>query len=298
MASAELAGLIEGLRANGPDLSAPPQKVRADFEAMLAGIPFADDLISTPIQLGRVPGLRLSAPDVPSETVMLYLHGGAYVIGSAQGYRSLAAELGRAANATCYAIDYRLAPEHPFPAAIEDVLSAYEALLARGISSSNIVFAGDSAGAGLALAALAAVRDENIPVPAAALLISPWADLTCSSASLSQKAADDPSLTAAGLRAMANIYLGGAAPDHVRASPAFANLTGLPPLLIQVGTSEILLDDALAVASRAAHAGVDVSLRVWPEMIHVWHAFAFMLPEGRAAIAEAGAFLQKHLANS
>jgi acetyl esterase/lipase len=263
---------------------------------MLSTIPFAEDLTTSPVQLGSISGLYFTGPDSHSDTALLYLHGGAYVIGSAQGYRSLAAELGRAAGASCYAIDYRLAPEHPFPAAVEDAVEAYKAMLLGGLSPAKIAIAGDSAGGGLALAALIALRDQGLPMPAAALLISPWADLTCTAVSLTKKADEDPSLTAAGLRATADLYLAGASANDPRASPIFADLAGLPPILIQVGTSEILLDDALKVSKRAALSGVDTHLRVWPEMIHVWHAFAFMLPEGRAAISEAGAFLQTHLA--
>ncbi|OJY68151.1 MAG: hypothetical protein BGP16_14890 [Sphingobium sp. 66-54] len=297
MASAELAGLIEGLRANGPDLTAPPEEVRAAFEAMLATIPFAEDLSSEPVDLGGVTGFRFASPHAAADA-LLYLHGGAYVIGSATSYRSLAAELGRACGATTYAIDYRLAPEHPFPAAIEDAAAAYRGLLARGIAPERIVIAGDSAGGGLALALLTALRDAGDALPAAALLISPWADLSCSAGTITSKTAEDPTLTADGLRVNAALYLNGADPRAPAASPVFADFKGLPPLLVQVGSAEILLDDAVAVARAAGHAGVAVQLAIWPEMIHVWHAFAFMLPEGRAAIAQAGAFLAGHLGKS
>jgi monoterpene epsilon-lactone hydrolase len=259
MASPELAGLIEGLRANGPDLTAPPPQVRAAFEEMLAAVPFSDDLSCDAIDLGGIPGLRMASPDAEPATALLYLHGGAYVIGSAQAYRSLAAELARAAGAVAYSIDYRLAPEHPMPAAIEDAAAAYRALLAEGFDASRIVIAGDSAGGGLTLATLLALRDAGDPLPAAAL------------------------------------FLANADPRDPRASPAFADLAGLPPLLIQVGTAEILLDDAIAVARAAGLAGVEARLAIWADMIHVWHAFAFMLPEGRAAIEEAGQFLRRHL---
>lgn len=298
MASAELAGLIEGLRANGPDLAAPPEELRPAFEAMLATIPFADDLTSEPVELGGVAGFRFASPQAAADSALLYLHGGAYVIGSATGYRSLAAELGRACGATTYAIDYRLAPEHPFPAAIEDAVAAYRALLARGIAPERIVIAGDSAGGGLALAVLIALRDAGDALPAAALFISPWADLSCTAGTITSKAAEDPTLTAEGLRVNAALYLNGADPRMPAASPIFADLKGLPPLLVQIGSAEILLDDAVAVARAAGHAGVAVQLAVWPEMIHVWHAFAFMLPEGSAAMAQAGAFLAGHLGNS
>ena len=296
MASPELAGLIEGLRANSLDLTVPPAEARSAFEAMLADIPFADDLHSEPMVLDGVPGLRIASPQSDAALALLYLHGGGYVIGSASGYRSLAAELGRAAGAVTYAIDYRLAPEHRFPAAIDDSVTAYRALLAQGIAPSRIVLAGDSAGGGLTLAVLLALRDAGLPMPASALLISPWADLTGSADTLASKAPEDPALTADGLHVSAERYLATADPRDPRASPIFADLKGLPPLFVQVGTAEILLDDAVAIARAAGMAGVELQLSIWPDMIHVWHAFAFMLPEGRNAIDEAGRFLARQLA--
>jgi acetyl esterase/lipase len=298
MPSAELSGLVEGLRANGPDLTGSPVDVRAAFEAMLATIPFAGDLTSEAVSLGGVPGLRFASPQAAANKALLYLHGGAYVIGSATGYRSLSAELGRAAGAISYAIDYRLAPEHPYPAAIDDAVTAYRALLAQGIPADQIVIVGDSAGGGLTLATLMRLRDAGDALPAAALLISPWADLGCTAESLTAKAVQDPSLTLEGLRATAALYLNGTDARTPAASPVFGDLHGLPPLLIQVGTAEILLDDAIAVTRRAGQHDVAVDLSIWPHMVHVWHAFAFMLPEGQAAVAQAGAFLARHLSAS
>lgn len=295
MASAELQTLIAGLRENGPDLTAPPGEVRESFEALLATIPVAEDLSFEADALGGVPGLRASAPGADADAALLYLHGGAYVIGSATGYRALAGELGRAAGAVAHPVDYRLAPEHRYPAAVDDAVAAYRALLDRGLAPGRIALAGDSAGAGLALATLVALRDAGDPLPAAALLISPWADLRCEAESLTAKAAEDPSLTAEGLRAMAAIYLGDADPGAPLASPAAADLAGLPPLLVQVGSAEILLDDTIAVARAAGIAGAEARLEIWPEMIHVWHAFGFMLPEGREAVAVAGRWLAERI---
>jgi acetyl esterase/lipase len=234
-------------------------------------------------------------PGAADDAALFYLHGGAYVAGSAQGYRGLAAELGRAAGVRLFSADYRLAPEHPFPAAVDDGVAAYRALLDRGFDPSRLVVAGDSAGGGLTLAVLVALRDGGAPLPAAALLISPWADLGCDSESIAAKAVEDPALTAESLRASAARYLAGTDPRHPLASPCFADLTGLPPLLIQVGSAEILLDDAVRVARAAGAAGVDVRLEIWPQMIHVWHAFGFMLSAGRRAIAEAGTFLSARM---
>jgi acetyl esterase/lipase len=294
LADDELSQLIAGLRAGGPDLGAPPEESRPAFEALLATLPVADDIRFTPETLGGVPGLRAETDGMATDAALLYLHGGAFVVGSAQGYRGLAAELGRAGGLTTHAIDYRLAPEHPFPAAIDDAVAAYRALLDQGIAPGRIAIAGDSAGGGLTLSTLVSLREAGLPLPACGLLLSPWADLACEGASITGKAAQDPSLTEAGLRATAAYYLNGADPRTPLASPIHADLSGLPPLLIQVGSAEILLDDAVRVAAAVGAADGAVRLAIWPEMVHVWQAFAFMLGAGRAAIAEAGAFLSSH----
>jgi len=294
MTDEALVQLIAGLRAGGPDFTAPPAEGRAAFEALLATLPVAEDLAFAPETLGGVKGLRATAPGARVDAALLYLHGGAYVMGSAQGYRGLAGELGRAAGMAAYTMDYRLAPEHPFPAAVEDGVAAYRALLERGFAPARIAIAGDSAGGGLTLATLVAARDAGLPMPGAGLLISPWADLACEGGSIVTKAAEDPSLTRAGLEIGAARYLAGQDPHAPLASPIHARLGRLPPLLIQVGSAEILLDDAVRVAGAAGAAGVAVRLEIWPEMIHVWHAFAFMLQAGREAIAVAGAFLRRH----
>jgi epsilon-lactone hydrolase len=297
MIDENLKQLVAGLRAGRPDFTVPPVEARAGFEAMLSTLPVAADVEISIANLGSVPGLRISTPGASTDAALLYLHGGAYIAGSAQGYRSLAAEIGRAAGLTTYAIDYRLAPEHRFPAAIDDAVTAYRELLKTGLGASRIVLAGDSAGGGLALATLVALRDQGIALPAAALLISPWADLACDGVSMESKADEDPSLSPAGLRATAAHYLGKALPQTPLASPIYADLSGLPPLLVQVGSAEILLDDAVRIARAAGVSGVSVRLEVWPDMVHVWHAFAFMLPAGRRAIEEAGSFLRSTMAS-
>lgn len=297
MSDQELDVLLESLRTGGPDLTQPPPQARAAFEAMMADMPVAPDIGFHDDSLAGIPALASSTPQAQDGRTLFYLHGGAYVIGSARAYRGLAAELARAAGAHGLALDYRLAPEHPFPAAVDDAVAAYRALLDRGAKPGSIVFAGDSAGGGLTVAALVAARDAGLPMPAAALLLSPWADLECAGGSMSSKAAEDPTLTRDGLVYMAGLYLGGAAARTPGASPIHADLSGLPPLLIQVGSAEVLLDDAVRLAAAAGAAGVATQLQVWPRMIHVWHAFAFMLSEGRDAVAEAGAFLERRLAS-
>jgi acetyl esterase/lipase len=286
-----LEALLASLREGELDFGRPVAETRAYFDAMLAGMPVAADLTFTPGTLANLPALHTSSPGAAEDAVLLYLHGGAYISGNSQGYRGLAAELARSTGARGIALDYRLAPEHPFPAAVEDAVAGYEALLARGFAPGRMVLAGDSAGGGLTAATLVALRDKGVPLPAAALLISPWADLTGKAASLVSKAAQDPTLTAEALAISAGHYLGGASAEHPLASPVLADLSGLPPMLIQVGSVEVLLDDSLALAAAAGRADAPVRLEIWPQMPHVWHAFAFMLPEGRKAIETAGAFL-------
>lgn len=286
-----LAALIDNMRQGGPDLTDPPEKLRPEYEALFASFPIADDLTFSQASPGDLPGLRVSVPGSGGGLV-LYLHGGGYVVGSAQGYRGLAGEVARAAGMDALVIDYRLAPEHPFPAAVDDALAAYRALLEDGRSPGSIVIAGDSAGGGLALALLVALREAGDPMPAAAFLISPWADLTCSSPSIEGKRAEDVTLTPEGLAGCAAHYLGGRDRAHPLASPALTDLSGLPPLLVQVGSIEILLDDALAIAARAGAAGTQITLEVLPGLPHVFHAFHFMLPQAKQALDRAGVFLK------
>jgi len=295
MSAYELESLIQMLRSGGPDLAAPPPQARENFEAMLAGIPIADDVTFESTTMGGVPARWSTTRGTVAGRVLLYLHGGAYVIGSSLGYRPLFSALARATRARGLALDYRLAPENPFPAAVDDAVAAYRALLAQGTSPGSIVIAGDSAGGGLTVATLIAARDAGLPMPAAALAISPWADLACAGTTYSTKAAQDPTLNREGLLVMAGTYLNGASAESALASPVYANLAGLPPLLIQVGSIEVLLDDSVRLAARAAEADVAVQLEVWPGVPHVWHAFAHALSEGRDAIAAAGAFLEARL---
>lgn len=225
---------------------------------------------------------------------ILYFHGGGYVMGSPVSHRHITGRLALAAQARILSVDYALAPEHPFPAAVKDGVKAYRWLLDQGQAPHLIAIAGDSAGGGLTMATLLAARDEGLPMPAAASLISPWSDLTCGTGTYVSRAEADPMITPDGIRELAAIYLAGADPRDPLASPNFADLKGLPPMLIQVGDDEVLLDDSLHLAARAREAGIEVRLDVAPGMIHVWHAFYQMLPEGEAAIVSIGDYLAAH----
>ncbi|MDQ7064780.1 MAG: alpha/beta hydrolase [candidate division KSB1 bacterium] len=229
----------------------------------------------------------------PEDAAILYLHGGGYVMGSIRTHRALAARIARAAGVKCLTIGYRLAPEHPFPAALEDAHRAYGWLLQQKIPPQRLVVAGDSAGGGLALALLLFLRDRGEPLPAAAVCLSPWTDLAGTGDSIRSKAAVDPIVPVAALDYVARQYLHGENPKNPYASPLYGDLHGLPPLFIHVGTHEVLLDDSLRLAEKARAAGVRVTLDIWPDMMHVWHFFAPFLPEARQAIGNIGAFIRK-----
>ena len=236
------------------------------------------------------------APGVQDGRAILYLHGGGYVIGSLNTHRALAGEVSRAAQAPVLLIDYRLAPEHPFPAAVDDGVAAYRWLLDQGFAPEHTAIAGDSAGGGLTMAVLLAARDQGLPMPGAGVCISPWVDMTCSNDSYTTRADADPMVGSAGITQMAAMYLNDTEPTNPLASPNFADLSGLPPLLIHVGTDEVLHDDSVALDARATAAGVDSTLEVWDGMIHVWHAFYPMLPEGKEGIERVGDFLRRQWA--
>ncbi|KPI24488.1 hypothetical protein OK074_6985 [Actinobacteria bacterium OK074] len=288
---------LDDMLREGPlDLGGDVVEQRAVFHEMMTSIPLPADVSTTAGELGGVPVVTVetSAGEPDSSSVVLYLHGGGYAIGSAVDAVGLAADVSRRAGARAVCVDYRLAPEHPFPAAVDDALAAYRALLDTGVPSARIALVGESAGGGLVVATLVAARDAGLPQPASAVVFSPWADLGVSGDSMTGKAAVDPSLTPEGLRRRARDYLGDTAPTTPSASPVFADLTGLAPLLVQVGSHEILLDDAVRLAGPAAAADVHVELQVWPQVPHVFQAFAALLDEGDTALQAAAAFTRAH----
>jgi len=263
---------------------------RKDMDAGFSQYGIARDVTIEPVTANGVPAEWTSTPQDDGDAALLYVHGGGYVIGSLDSHRHMVSEAGRAAKAWALALDYRLAPEHPFPAAVEDAVSGYRYLLSRGIRPGRIAIAGDSAGGGLVVAAMLAIRDAGLAQPACGWCISPWVDMEGIGESMSSKAEADPMVQKAGLLEMANLYLGGARPRSPLAAPIYADLRGLAPLLIQVGAAETLLDDAIRLAQVAGAADVAVDLQVWPEMIHVWHIFHPELSAGRRAIAAGGDF--------
>jgi len=233
-----------------------------------------------------------STPPAARDAVLLYLHGGGFVIGSLDSHRHLVSEAGRAAKALTLALDYRLAPEQPFPAAVEDAVAGYRFLLARGYKPERVAIAGDSAGGGLVVSAMIAIRDAGLSQPACGWCISPWVDLEALGETMSTKASADPTVQKAGILDMARLYLNGADPRSPLAAPIYANLAGLAPLLIQVGAAETLLDDAIRLAKIAGASDVRVDLQIWPEMIHVWHLFHPELKAGLRAIEQGGSFVR------
>jgi epsilon-lactone hydrolase len=236
-------------------------------------------------------------PAVPmQQRCILYFHGGAYIAMSAKSYRAITSRLAVWSDTRLFALDYRLAPEYPFPAALDDALAAYRALIVAGTPAGRIVVAGDSAGGGLALALLVALRDAGDALPAAAVLLSPWTDLAATGQSLIDNSDSDALLFGSWIAPVARHYLGDTPATHPLASPVYADLTGLPPLLVQVSGTEVLLDDSRRVVENARRVGVQATLRVWPGLPHVWQVFATLLPEARVALREAAAFVRLALA--
>jgi epsilon-lactone hydrolase len=291
VASAELATVRELLR--GLDLDAlTVEERRAATESVAAQPPPGTTV--EPADAGGVRAEWVVAAGVLPGRIVLYLHGGAYQIGSPATLRHMIALISAAAQAQVLSIDYRLAPEYPFPAALDDAVTAYRFLLRGGADPAFVAIAGDSAGGGLALATLVALRDAGDPLPAAAVAISPWTDLALTGYSLRTRADVDVMVKPSGMTETAATYLAGADPRHPYASPLYADLRGLPSILIHVGDAEVILDDSTRFAAKARAEGVDVSLEVWPEMPHVWHAFAGLLPESDQAIERIGSWLQAH----
>lgn len=240
--------------------------------------------------LGGVRAQTLTPETVADDRTLLYFHGGGYVIGAPETHTGLVSYIAEAMAATCWSMDYRMAPEDPFPAAIEDGVAAYAALLETGVSPDKIIIAGDSAGGGTSVGTALKARDDGLPMPAGLALLSPWVNLACDGWSYTAKAEADPMITDAGINRMAKLYLDGADAAHPYASPIHADLSGLPPMLIQVGPDEMLMSDSITLAERAGAANVAVTLEIWPQMFHVFQAFYPFMADSRKAIAGIGAW--------
>jgi monoterpene epsilon-lactone hydrolase len=295
MGVSDRAGVLAFLQQNElKDLSVAEQRTRMDTLADFFPVPDGTEV--EPAKIGGVSGEWVRARRARNDAALLYLHGGGYVVGSPKSHRHLAAGLSEASGVPVFSADYRLAPEHPFPAAVEDAVAAYKGLSESGLAPAKLAIAGDSAGGGLTIATLVSLRDQDIPLPACAVALSPWGDLAPNGESYRPRAARDPMVRSEGLDGMAAAYVGGADPKSPLASPVYAELRGLPPLLIQVGTEEALYDDAVRLKARAEEAGVEVSAESWGGMVHVWHIFHPILSEGRDAIARVGSYLKAHIA--
>ena len=280
-------------RRRAPDEPIDIPRMREELETLAAALTSPSGVTVTPVTAGTVPSILVEPESGAGEKRLLYLHGGGYVIGSVQSHLDVVARLSCAAAARTLSVDYRLAPEHPFPAAVEDAVGAYRWWIRNGADPQKTVIAGDSAGAGLAVALLVALRDGGDPLPAGAVCFSPWVDLEGLGESMVRNAATDPNINLEELLLVAGFYLAGGDPRAPLAAPLYADLRGLPPLLIQVSSAETLLDDSLRLARRARLAGVDVRLEVWDGMVHAWAVLAALLPEGRDAIERAAAFIHE-----
>jgi epsilon-lactone hydrolase len=265
---------------------------------LLSAQPLPADVTVTASVLGGVPTAEITVDGIEPRHVVLYFHGGVYVMGDAFLAADLASQVGRRTNARVISVDYRLAPEHPYPAAVDDALAAYEALLRDGIAPSDIAFAGESAGGGLVIATLVNARDHGLPLPAAAFVMSPYVDLTLAGTTMDSRREVDPLLSREALQARVTDYTSGQDAALGLISPIFADLSGLPPLIIQAGTHEVLLDDAVRLAQQSAAADVEVTLDITPGVPHVFQAYHPILDEATAALDRAGQLLSAHLAAS
>jgi len=295
MPSPELQIVIDMLRAAPIFGSGDLAAMRAGMEAMAGAQAPPDDVFREDVDAGGVAAEWIRCDGVREDRCILYFHGGAYVMGSPRTHRNLVAGIARAARAPVLSVDYRLAPEAPFPAAVDDGVRAYDFLRSSGFAARRIGVAGDSAGGGLAAATLLALRERGTELPAAAACISPWFDLALTGHSMHNNEDIDPMIRRADLDRMAAAYAAGQDRRAPLISPMYADLSGLPEFLIHVGTAEALLDDSLTFGQRMEEANGTITVDVFQDMIHVWHAFAAILPEGRVAIERIGKYFDDRL---
>ncbi len=293
MPSQELTQMIEAMASQPAVGGGTIEEQRAGMEAMLGGLQLPEKVTVTETRVGDLDADWVTMPNSANGRVVLYLHGGGYMMGSRRTHRELVSRIAREAAARVLVLEYRLAPEHPFPAAVEDATAAYRWLRKQGIAAGSIAIAGDSAGGGLTLATLLALRDAGEALPACAVCLSPWTDLEGTGASAQPGGADDPMIPVAALRDMGKLYAAHALRNPL-AAPLHGNYKGLPPLLIQVGTREILLDDSTRIADKARAAGVPVRLEIEEGAPHVWQATPH-LPEAADAVRRIGAFVRERI---
>jgi acetyl esterase/lipase len=269
--------------------------IRAAYTTMLARHPAPTGVDFEIVDLGGVSATLATPAELTNDAVLLYMHGGAYIVGEPAGYHGIAGNYAKLLGAKVYMPDYRLAPEHPFPTPIDDTLAAYKGLLNLGIPAERIVFAGESAGGAMVVSIMVAARNAGLPLPAGGTAISPWANLEHTGISMTNREGLDPLNTKAGLELLARTFLGKALPNHPLASPVFADVTGLPPIQVQIGENELMLSDAMRLATHLGNNRVRVDLEVWPGMFHAWHFYAAILPEARQALESSVRFLQAQL---
>ncbi|WP_297836787.1 alpha/beta hydrolase [Pseudomonas sp.] len=284
----------------GPHLLGLPTDItmaeqREAYTRVLATHPVPESVTSTDVDMGGVRGVLVTPDNLDGDKILFYIHGGGYVAGSPEGYLGLAGHYAKLLGAKVYMPDYRLAPEHPFPIPINDTFAAYKWLLSQGHDANSIVFSGDSAGGAMVVSVMVKARNAGLPLPAGGVAISPWANLEHTGTSARSRDGLDPQASLEGLTILAKAFLNGALPSDPDASPVFADVRGLPPILVQIGENEVMLSDAIRLASHLGENRVRVSLEVWPGMFHVWHQFAAILPEGMQALENAATFLDQAL---
>jgi acetyl esterase/lipase len=287
--------MIEMIRSQSDGSVPTIEGLRAQAQASGGMSPLVPDTSVTRAAAGPVPVEWVAAPGASQDRTLVHFHGGGYAVGGLDSSRAFASQLSLAARARVLVVDYRLAPEHPYPAALDDAVAAYRWALDSGADPTQLTVIGESSGGGLALATLVALRDGGGPLPALTVVCSPWTDLTLSGDSMTTRKEIDPLIQGELLAELAKAYLGAVDPRLPTVSPLFADLSGLPDLMIQVGTAEILLDDSLRIADAARAAGVDVTLDVWDDMIHTWQLFAAFVPEGKEAIDKIGSYIDGRL---
>lgn len=291
----QLIKLIEMLKAGATEPRSTVEEARASYEQRMSHLQLDDDIVTERVGAGGVPAEWVIAPGASKDRVFIYLHGGYYAVGSMRTHRVYLSRLSRATGTSLLGLDYRRAPENPFPAALEDCLAAYRWLLSIGTDPQKIVIGGESAGGGLTAATCIALRYLGDPLPAAGICLSSWADLAHTGESMTTNANADPTVTLERAEEMAKLYLNGRDPKTPLASPVYADLHGLPPLLVMAGSIEVLRDDSTRLAERAKASGVDVTLEIWDDMPHNWPMYAHILPEGQQAIDRIGEFIRRHV---